>query len=254
MLKAFFLVAFLIGTIAGFTYLLREKNGSDIRVVWYLSSLTAMISFGLAWIAISAGAIKDGQFVGEYGDLLNSFIGVMLDLEKDFLIVTGIASLIMVPQCACYILSGLSGNAKSPMLMNATLSFLVWGVIKSLVVCASILVSLGVLNLFGYLPESGHTSFFVVTGLYFLLLAFGIISLYREGEQLARYMGKHVPFLKDMHIWFTRKEKALGSEERADEVDLLELSQSLLIVTSEIHRAARKYEARKSQNTEGSPT
>lgn len=255
MFKAFFLITFLIGTIAGITYLLREKNGSDIRVVWYLSSLTVMITFGVAWIAISAGAIKDGQFIGEYGAWLNNFIGFMLDIEKDFLIVTGVASLIMVPQFACYILSGLSGNAKSPMLMNASLSFLVWGIIKSLVVCASILVSLGALCLIGYLPESGHTSwFFVGTGLYSLLLAFSIIFFYREGEQLARYMGKHVPCLKAVHIWFTRKEKASGSEEGTNDVDLLELSQTLLSVTYEIHRAAGNYEARKSPSTEGSRT
>jgi hypothetical protein len=241
MLKIFFLASFLIGTIAGVTYLLREKNGSDIRVVWYLVSLTLMITFGVAWIATSAGAIKNGQFVGEYGAFLNNFIGFMLDLEKDFLIVTIIASLIMIPQFTCYIISGLSGNAKSPMLMSASLSFLVWGIIKSLVVGASILVSLGVLCLLGYLPESGHISwFFVVTGLYSLLLAFGIIFIYREGEQFARYIGKHVPILKTIHIWFTRKEKASGSQIEADEVDLLELSQSLMNVTSEIHRVACK--------------
>lgn len=246
MLEAICSVVVLMVAIAGLTYLLRERNGSDIRVVWYFFSLTAMISCGVAWIAISAGALKDGQFVGEYGDHLSGFIGFMLDLEKDFLIVTGIASLIVVPQCVCYILSGLSGNAKSPMLMNASLSFLVWGFIKSLVVCASILVSLGVLYLFGYLPESGRTSFFFITGLYFLLLAFGIISLYREGEQIARFLGKHLPCLKAIHIWFTRKEKASCSEQGADEVDLMKLSESLMIVTSEIQRAAHKNEARNS--------
>lgn len=249
MLKIFFLGMLLFFVVVGLTYLLREKNGSDIRVVWYLASLTAMISFGVAWIAISTGAIKDGEFVGEYGVLLKSLIGFMFDLEKDFLIVTGIASLIIVPQLVCYILSGLSGNAKSPILMNASLSFLIWGVIKSLVVCASILVSVGLLYLLGYLPESGDTSFFVVIGLYFLLLAFGIISVYREGERFARYVVKHLPCLKHIHIWFTRKEKASGSEEGTDEIDLLELSQSLLIVTSEIQRAARKYEGRKSPST-----
>lgn len=254
MFLIFSLIVLLLSIIMGLTYLLSKKNGSDIRVVWYLFSLTAMISFVMAWIAIRTGAINNGNFVGEYGALLNSLIGFMLDLEKDFLIVTGIASLIMVPQCLCYILSGLSGNAKSPILMSASLSFLIWGVIKSLVVCASILVSLGLLYLFGYLPKLGDTSFFVVIGLYFLLLAFGLISVYREGEQGARYVVKHLPCLKAIHLWFTRKEKASDSEEGADEVDLLELSKSLLIVTSEIQRAARKYEARQSKSTEGSPT
>ncbi|KIR16847.1 hypothetical protein PFLU4_24700 [Pseudomonas fluorescens] len=251
MLTASFLISFLVCIIAGIIYLLSKKNGRDIRVVWYLSSLTIMITFGVAWMAISAGAIKEGQFVGEYGDFLNSVIDFMFDLEKDFLFFTGIASLIMVPQFACYILSGLSGNAKSPMLMSASLSFLFWGIIKSLVVCASVLVSLGGLCLLGYLSESGHTSlFFVVTGLYSLTLAFGIIFLYREGEQLARCVGKYVPFLKAVHIWFTRKEKTSNSEELTDEVDLLELSLSLLSVTSEIQQVARKYKAWKSPSTE----
>lgn len=255
MLTASFLMSFFICIVAGITYLLSKKNGRDIRVVWYLSSLTVMITFGVAWIAISTGAIKEGQFVGEYGAFLNSVIEFMLDLEKDFLVFTGVASFIMVPQFACYILSGLSGNAKSPMLMSASFSFLFWGIIKSLVVCASVLVSLGGLCLLGYLSESGHNSWlFVVTGLYSLVLAFGIIFLYREGEQLARYVGKHVPFLKAVHIWFTRKEKASTSEEETDEVDLLELSLSLLSVSSEIQQAARKYKVWKSPSTERSPT
>ncbi|WP_139317894.1 hypothetical protein [Pseudomonas sp. PA1(2017)] len=208
MVRVIVLVVFIVGCIAGVVYLLREKNGGDIRVVWYLSSLTIMISFGVAWLAISANVLRGGEFVGEYGDLLNSFIRFMLDIEKDFLIVTGVACLIILPQCACYVLSGLSGNAKSPMLMSASFSFLVWGVIKSLVIYASILISLGGLYLLGCLSGKDQSSFLISTGLYSLLLAFCIISLYREGEQLARFMGKRMPFLKRVHEWCARKESS----------------------------------------------
>lgn len=212
MVKVFALMCFIICCVAGIVYLLREKNGGDIRVVWYLSSLTTMISFGVAWAAISANVLKEGEFVGEHGELLNSFIRFMLDIEKDFLIVTAIACLVILPQCACYLLSGLSGNAKSPMLMSASFSFLVWGVIKSLVVYASILISLGAVCLLGYLSGKDQSSFLISTGLYSLLLAFCIISLYREGEQLARFMGKHIPFLKRAHKWCARNEKTIGVE------------------------------------------
>ena len=247
MLKVILAIPVLLATIAGLTYLLREKNGSDIRVVWYLFSLTALITFGVAGVAINVGAVQNGQFIGEYGALLNSLLGFMLDLEKDFMIVAGITSLVMVPQIACYILSGLSGNAKSPILINASFSFLVWGVIKSLVVCSAIIFSVGFLCLFGYLTESRHnTLFFFGTGPYVLLLAFGILSVYREGELFAHYLGKRAPCLRLVHEWFTRKEKASELDGGADDVDLLEVSQSLLSVASEIHKAAISYNTQKS--------
>jgi hypothetical protein len=241
MCKAFFVIL-VIGTITGLTYLLSKKNGGDIRVVWYLSALTAMIVFFVAKIAIGTGVIVGDEFVGEYGKLLSHFTGIMLDFKKDFLIVTCIASLVLVPQFICYLLSGLSGNAKSPMLMGIVLSFFFWGIIKSLVVCASILMTLWGLYFFGYIPTSDETSwFFLKAGLSFLLLAFGIISLYREGEQLANWVGEHVPKLRAIHKCFTRNEKASSSGEAVNAVDVLELSQSLMRLTSDIHRIALKY-------------
>lgn len=254
MCEFFFLASFLTCSIAGCTYLLREKNGSDIRVVWYLVSLTTIITFGVAWVAINAGAIENGQFVGEYGVLLNRLISFMIDLKKDFLVVTAIASLVIVPQLTCYIFSGLSGNAKSPMLMSWSLSFLIWGMIKSLVVCGSILISLGVLCLRGYLTESTNTTlYFFSIGLYLWLLAFGLMLTYRQGEQLARWVGENVPCFKALHIWFTRNEQASVLNEEPVEVDLLDLSQSLMKLTSEVHRVAHKYELGKSKVAEVRP-
>jgi len=253
MLKAVFVLSFLISVVAGIIYALRERNGNDIRVVWYLASLTMTIAFGVAWVATRAGAIKDGQFVGTYGAYLNSFIGFMFDIEKDFMIVTGVASLITLPQIVCYVLSGLSGNAKSPVLLNASLSFMVWGLIKSLVVCASMLVSIGVLYLFGYFPQTGRTGwFYIAVGMYTLLLVFGIIFMYREGERLAKALGEHMPFLKAVHLWFTRKEHMSVSKEGGDETVLLQLSKSLLDVTSEIQQILRNDEERRTPGTESS--
>ena len=233
----------LVACIGGLTHLLSKRNGSDIRVVWYFFSLTAVISFGLAQIAISIEAIKDGDFVGKYGDLFSTLISVMLDFEKDFWIVTGVAAVITIPQFTSYILSGLSGNAKSPILMHESLSFAVWGIIKSLVVCAAILISLGVMVLLGYFKGSGDLPKYLTgTGMYSLLLAYCIITLYREAEALTQWLVRHLPCLKAIHQWFTRKERISISNEVVGDIEISEMFKSLLNLITQLQRLAHKYE------------
>lgn len=237
------LFTMLVACIGGLTHLLSKRNGGDIRVVWYFFSLTALISFGLAQIAISIEAIKDGDFVGKYGELLSTLISVMLDFEKDFWIVTGIAGIITVPQFTSYILSGLSGNAKSPILMHESLTFVVWGIIKSLVVCAAILISLGIMVLLGYFKGSGDLPKYLSgTGLYSLLLAYCIITVYREAEALTGWLVKHLPCLKALHQWFTRKERNSNPQEFVDDIEISEMYKSLVILTTQLQRLAHKYD------------
>ncbi|MDR6676858.1 hypothetical protein [Pseudomonas oryzihabitans] len=234
------IVSLIILLISGISYQLSKNNGSDIRIVWYFFSLTTLISFGIAWTAISIGAIKDGKFFGYYGDLISELITIMLDIKKDFIIVTSIASLIIVPQLSCYVLSGLSGNAKPPRLIQESLSFVVWSFIKTLVIGSAIISSLGIMIMLGYLSEPKKLAIeLIAIGLYSLLLAYGMIAIYRE-TKFIKDLYKNLPYLKKIHAWFTRNEKQHTSKKKTEEINLIELSENLKSLTIQIQEIASK--------------
>ncbi|HCI1915358.1 TPA: hypothetical protein NOE89_000877 [Pseudomonas aeruginosa] len=198
--------------------LVRNRHGSDIRVVWYVFSLTLVITIGLACYAISNGAIDgNGEFHGDSGDALKILLLFMLDIKKDMILVVSAVTVLVLPQLLAYTLSGLSGCASTPVLVNGSLAFLVWGNIKALVVYAGISLSIGILCLTGHLsksPEEAITPLF--TSLATILLSFSMLLVYREGESFAKLLIETfpramTPFTK-IHKLFTRNETKTDSK------------------------------------------
>ncbi|MHB1332917.1 MAG: hypothetical protein ACYCY1_09990 [Sulfuriferula sp.] len=188
---------------------LREKNGRDIRIVWYFFSLSWVATYGIAWWAVSKGALHQQGFQGGLGELLKKLLGIMLDLNADLIVLLAIVAIITLPQLIGYVLSGLSGCASAPFLIEGSLSFLVWGLIKSFSVCAGIILSLAVFSMW----QGWHTWWqggFVMTYTSSLLLmfSFAVLLMYREAESVASDFRKYFPkthkVCLTVHKWFTR--------------------------------------------------
>lgn len=194
------------------TIQLRRNHSADIRVVWYFVSLSFVVTLGIAWWALDNGALShDGSFQGSLGETLKKLLSFMLDLNTDLKILVAIVSLITLPQLFSYVLSGLSGCATAPLLIEGSLSFLIWGLVKSFAVCAGIIFSFAFFGMWQgwYTLRSGAFAM-IYTSLVMVMLSFAVLLMYRETETVATDLQKYFPkFVKPciaIHSWFTRHE------------------------------------------------
>jgi hypothetical protein len=163
---------------------LATNHGSDVRVVWYLFFLTAILTAAAATIGTAAGAIDaKGNFHGSLGVALEFILKSMLDLPKDLEIFLGIVILVLVPQGGSFLFSGvISGCARAPVFVGQSFSFLVWSTAKSFISAAGILFSMagyGWKNNWEGWSARGATAMGSMS-LMLLLLVFYILSIYRE--------------------------------------------------------------------------
>ena len=200
---------------------LSRRYGGDIRVVWYFFSLSFVSTSGIAWWGIKIGALDErGAFQGNTGEVINKLLSFMLDINTDLYIIFAIVVLVIIPQLFSYILSGLFGCATAPMLMAGSLRFLVWGVTKSFVVVAGVLLSISVFGLWNHwakwtLEGAGAL---VYTSVMLIAIAFAILLSYREAKSVVGQLQKSCPdgicrMLALMHRWFTRSNKLEGTSE-----------------------------------------
>ncbi|MDH2918319.1 MAG: hypothetical protein PXX73_03895 [Sideroxydans sp.] len=192
--------------------ILNRKHGSDIRVAWYLFSLSFVITFVVAFWARQNGAINpQGTFVGNVGRLLEELLHVMLDLNTDASILLSIVAIIVIPQLLNYILSGLSGCASNPILIKESFKFLIWGFVKSVMVCAGIIFAVAVFG--AWHAWTGWRWSGVVALLYtsatLSMLGFAMLSWYRDIGTTAPNLQKLksnflVRWLSSIHRCFTK--------------------------------------------------
>lgn len=188
---------------------LRKDHGGDVRVVWYLFSLTFVITYGIASWAVSNEVLNEHRFEGELGAHLEQLLKAMLNLEASLIFVLAIAGLIVLPQLISYFLSGLSGCAGTPFLIEGSLSFLVWGLVKSFAVCGGIIISLAVFGIWHDWDTWQQDSLVMTyTSSMLIMLSFTVLLMYREAETVATDIQKHFPKLYAkclaIHLWCTR--------------------------------------------------
>jgi hypothetical protein len=183
-LLAFVAIAIAIPSVIAFTGLkLADQNGTDVRVVWYLFSLAVVATCITAAWASSVGAIDDkGVFQGELGAAVNALLKFMLDIDADLKIFSSILAIVLLPQIVSYVLSGLFGCASAPIFVGGAIRFFIWGIVKSFVVAAGIVLSVA---LYGYFSNwngwgvKGAASMSSMSGL-LLMLSFSMLYLYRD--------------------------------------------------------------------------
>lgn len=182
---AFVAIVFSGSLVVGYSALklAKERHGTDVRVVWYLFSLASIATWIVALWASGIGAIDNqGEFKGELGATVHAILKFMLDLDTDVKIFTAILAMVLLPQVASYFLSGLFGCASAPIFVGEAIRFFVWGIVKSFVVAAGILLSAA---LYGYFAEwsawsiKGAASMCSMSCL-LLMLSFAVLYVYRD--------------------------------------------------------------------------
>lgn len=209
---AFMMAIFLIGLIYYAGRVLRAKHDSDIRIVWYFYALTLVVSHLIGFCAVTYGAIDStGEFRGEAGNLINDLIIASLDINLSLSIIFGALLLILGPQFISYIFSGLLGVAASPIYISESLSFLVWGIVKTFIVVSGILTTILLFGLYlswSYFQSSNIIAW-IIHSLIFCLFSFFVLMVYRESEEFLSDVRNFIPnkvveLFKHVHFWCTR--------------------------------------------------
>jgi hypothetical protein len=198
---------------------LADHHGSDLRIVWYLFSLSSLCTLIAAAWASSVGAIDpSGSFQGGWGKAIEAFLKFMLDLDTDVKLFATILAVVVLPQMTSYLLSGLFGCASSPILIGRAFALFVWSTVKSFVVASGILLTVAIYgggrgwvawNLKGAVSMS-------LLSLMLLVLSFGCLYLYRDiGNTMALpASGPGLRVQRRLNLiraWLTRKEVKSGA-------------------------------------------
>ncbi|MDM0118862.1 hypothetical protein [Variovorax arabinosiphilus] len=162
---------------------LANRDPSDVRLIWYLFSLTTTLTIVVAWWASGAGAINAaGSFRGTAGNWLMRLLMTTLDIETTLKVYAAVVGLIVAPQLLSWVLSGLFGCASAPRFIGPALRFLFWSTVKSFVVLAGVVLAA---TAYGWFRSwDGMTARLVVvhvwTALMALTAAFGTLYMYRD--------------------------------------------------------------------------
>lgn len=207
-------------------WILRKDHGSDIRIVWYFLSLAVVVTMIISLWAVNKGALgQNGTFQGTYGEILSKLLKVMTDLNTDLYVLGAILALITLPQLGSYVLSGLSGNAKTPLLIKESLGFFAWGLIKSLATSAGIflcLAAFGIYHNWFHFDPDGFVLIRLSLGL--IMLSFCILFMFRETGNLITDLKKLIPLLfilfSYLHNIFTEKGQEKSQPKNMEEIDV----------------------------------
>jgi hypothetical protein len=191
---------------------LSQNHGRDIRIVWYLFSLALVLTSIIILWAIGIKAIdENGIFHGDIGILMHKLFAFMLDLDTDLKIFFTILVVIILPQVISYFLSGLYGCATSPILIEQSIDFFVFSIIKSLSIASGIIFSASIV---GYIYEwkgwalKGAISLVIMSTL-LISASLLLLLIYREKDKVIKSIKKLIPYclqkmINTLHKWFTR--------------------------------------------------
>lgn len=192
---------------------LSRTHQSDIRVVWYFFSLSAVISFLLTlWARKSEAVDTHGEFHGQAGNVLSFLLQSSLDVKGSLLLCGAIVVVILLPQVLSYLFSGLAGCASAPIFVQESLSFFVWGLVKTLCVASGVIL---IVPSYAWLDSWKDWSFHQYLGTLLLsemliALAFSVLFLYRNMEGASSVLNRiyqHRAFqpLETIRQWMSRR-------------------------------------------------
>jgi hypothetical protein len=219
---------YLVAAVAFIGYICKKlavRHGSDIRVVWYLLSLASTVTFLIAMWARSKGALdENGNPHGAAGDAVYIILTFMLDFEGDMKLFGTLVALVVIPQCASWVLSGLSGCATAPILVVPAFRFFFWSVLKSMVVVSGILFSVASYAWLQGWDGMHAREFFRFSGVALLsiMVSFVVLLFYRDLHVSMAPSGKPTKLgrlLRRINAWANRnmpsKSNCVGCDSEA---------------------------------------
>jgi hypothetical protein len=138
----------LLGAIHVICKSLIPQHVEYVRNVWYFYFLIAVLTMLVGLFCIHIGVIDaKGKFHGPVGDVLNQVLKFLFALKEDVMLAAGAVALILGPQFASYLFSGLvSGCAVRPRHTGIVFKFVTFSLAKSFVTVAGLLLGLGALG------------------------------------------------------------------------------------------------------------
>jgi hypothetical protein len=128
---------------------LRDKYASSVYLIWYLFSLASFLTGLVLWWSLRSGAIDQrGVGVSSWGKLVMQAIVMSANPMEEFEWLLALVGLIVVPQLASYLLSGLSGCAVRPRFVSLCVNFLSLSLAKAFSIASGVLLGIAVLGAF----------------------------------------------------------------------------------------------------------
>ena len=188
-------------------------KGADIRLIYYFFSLALVLTSIIIYWGRKVGSISsEGNFLGTKGQFIEKIFHIMLDIPTDIEILFFILTIILLPQFISYFLSGLTGYASSPLLVNTSFNFVFWSIIKSLSTTSGILISVLIWGSFYHFDGWSFAFILNLTTLSisFLVLAIFFIFIYRNSKYLMKITLNKLPkklkiIADNLQRWFTRQ-------------------------------------------------
>jgi hypothetical protein len=224
-LKAAGLVSYLSVGLWLLIRLLREKYAASVQVIWYLFTLAFHLSLLFLWWASAILAIDpSGKPNGATGAFAMELMTAMLDLKTDLQVMGALASLVVVPQIASYMLSALFGCASRPRLVAVTAEWLSWGVTKSFAMTSAILAAITVWgSTTGWhgLDQNAVLRFLLISSM-LILLSFALLLIKYQIAEIPSLAERHsssaiAAKVLRLHRWATRHRKDLNDSSLMDQ-------------------------------------
>ncbi|VVP33177.1 hypothetical protein PS865_04469 [Pseudomonas fluorescens] len=202
-----------LGSLILLNWLLARTQPSGLRIIWYFFSLSLVVTTEIGLHARYINAINEhGQFIGNYGHVLEWGLHFMSDLNTDMLMFIGLLVAVMLPQLLSYVMSGLFGVASMPLFAGRSTTIFVWAVIKSFTVCSGIWFTISIMGAMNVFSVPNYSGMCLLSAL-LLVMAFGILWGYEEGKavltELIDGANKRWPHLVRplliAHRWCTRR-------------------------------------------------
>lgn len=193
-------------------WLLARAEASGLRTIWYFFSLSLVVTTEIGLHARYINAINEhGQFVGDYGHILELGLHLMSDLNTDMIVFAGLLIAVILPQLLSYGMSGLSGVAAIPLYAERSTTIFVWLVIKSFTVCSGIWFTISIMGALDVFSVPNYSKMWFLSIL-LLELSFAMLWGYEEGKEVLtviigganRRWPRLVRPLQKAHRWCTR--------------------------------------------------
>lgn len=200
-----------------------DKNGSDVRIIWFFYFLSFCVTLVLAIAAKKYGAIDEkGKFHGAFGDFLEIALTSALGVEGSVNFAAAIVFVLVIPQVLSYLFSGVNGFGSKQIFVKEIFYGFVWWVVKTLVVASGVMC---MISIFAYIDEwpkwnreKAIANIFLST--FVLAISFCFISMYRvpvtpgDPAKIKKYkwirkvrifLNKNIRIIWRMHLWLTRR-------------------------------------------------
>lgn len=202
-----------------------DRNGSDVRVIWFFYFLSFCVTLVLAIAARKSGAIDSkGKFHGAFGNFLELLLTSALGIEGSISFAIAMVFIFVAPQLFSYIFSGVNGFGAKPIFIKEILYGFVWWVVKTLVVASGVVCMVSIFAYFDEWPkwDRGKAIANIFLSTFALAISFCFISMYRVPaasgnstnikkykwmENIRIFIEKKIGVIWKVHLWLTRRSR-----------------------------------------------